>query len=92
VHSKQKSGLKTANLKFLRPKTAIFGGKKVIREGRDTKKPKYLIRGVGIRRENGVFICTPKKLVDVSRHLVPIVMVSLSVVGEHKDGFNEPKG
>ena len=56
------------------------------------KKVKISHPGVGIRREKGgVFICTLKKLVDVSRRLVPIVVVSLPVVGEHKNGFNEPK-
>ena len=72
---------------FLRPKTAIFGGKRVIREGRAPKKVKISHPGVGIRREKGgVFICTLKKLVDVSRRLAPIVTVSLPGVGEHKNG------
>jgi hypothetical protein len=56
------------------------------------KKRSNISSGLGIRREKGgVFICTLKKLVDVSRRLVPIVKVSLPVVGEHKNGFNEPK-
>ena len=56
------------------------------------KKSQNISPGVGIRREKGgVFICTLKKLVDVSRRLAPIVTVSLPVVGEHKNGFNEPK-
>ena len=59
----------------------IFRGKKVIREG-TPKKVKISHRGLGIRREKGdVFICTLKKLVDVSRRLVPIVTVSLPGVG-----------
>ena len=70
----------------------IFRGKKVIREGRDTKKSQNISSGVGIRREKGgVSICTHKKLVDVSRRLVQIVIVSLLVSRDLQLRLNEPK-
>ena len=40
---------------------------------------------------SGVFICTHKKLVDMSRHLVQTLIVSLLTMRDHQLRLNEPK-
>ena len=66
--------------------------KKLLGRAGTPKKVKTSHRGLGIRREKGgVSICTHKKLVDVSRRLVQIIIVSLLTRRDHPMRFNEPK-
>ena len=66
--------------------------KKLLGRAGTPKKVKISHRGLGIRREKGgVSICTLKKLVDVSRHLVQIIIVTLLVMRDHPMRFSEPK-
>ena len=77
---------------FLRPKTAILEEQKLLGRAETPKKVKISHRELGNRREkDGVSICTHKKLVDVSRRLVQIIIVLLLVSRDLQLRFNEPK-
>ena len=66
--------------------------KKLLGRAGTPKKVKISHRGLGIRREKGgVSICTHKKLVDVSRRLVQIIIVLLLVSRDLQLRFSEPK-
>ena len=61
-------------------------------KGRDTKQSQFFEENFNnSMAKGGVFICTHKKLVDVSRRLVQIIIVSLLVSRDYPRRLNEPK-